>query len=172
MIKALLDALALVRKLIAGVLGDAPGSKLLSAAKNANPLGGTVNCGHIIDAVAARIRGTDPNATAPLGRDGYFADIENRFNTTIDWGSDFQSAFDAVRKGGDGTMAVVGMTDQTGWAHVVLLVNDRAIVGIVEAQDGGPGYPPEVITNVGRANTRYNLDGRSYIGWGLVPKGK
>src|SRR5882762_7824420 len=31
-----------------------------------NPLGGSVNCGNIIDAVRARLAGADPNATAPL----------------------------------------------------------------------------------------------------------
>ena len=54
-----------------------------------------------------------------------------------------------------------------GWA--VLLANDGGSVGIVEGQDWGAGNPPEAITDVNRANTRYNSDGGSNIGWGIVP---
>ena len=68
------------------------------------PNGGTVNCGNIIDAVAARLSGRDPDATSTNDGDGSFSDIEDRFNTKLGWGSDFQSAYDAVRAGGPGTI--------------------------------------------------------------------
>ncbi len=110
------------------------------------------------------------DAAAPAGQDGTFPQIEQRFGTTLTWGSDFQSAFDAVRAGGDGTMAVVGIGYSGGrGSHVVLLANDGGSVGIVEGQDWGAGNPPEAITDVNRANTRYNSDGGSNIGWGIVP---
>lgn len=146
-----------------------PGAALADAVAGVNPSGSVVNCGNIIDAAAARLSGADPKAVAPAGQDGSFTDIEGRFNTSLTWGSDFNTAFDAVRDGGDGTMAIVGIGYSGGTAsHVVLLANDHGTVGIVEGQNWGPGNPPEVITDVARANTRYNSDGGSNIGWGLV----
>ena len=134
-----------------------------------NPNGGTVNCGNIIDAVAARLSGRDPDATSTNDGDGSFTEIEGRFNTTLGWGSDFQSAYDAVAAGGPGTMAVVGIGYSGGTgSHVVILANDGGTVGIVEAQNWGDGNPPEVITDVDRANERYNSDGGSNIGWGMA----
>lgn len=149
--------------------GDAPGKALEDAAGNVNPLGGGDNCGHIIDAVLARLRGTDPDATAPDERDGSWDEIENRFNTTIDWGSDFDAAYTAVTDGGDGTVAIVGIGYSTGDSHVVILANDGGKVGIVEGQDWGPDQPAEVVWTPEAANDRYNADGGSTIGWGLVP---
>jgi hypothetical protein len=55
-----------------------PGLALAFAAAHVNPANDGENCGHIIDAVVARLRGTDPNATAPAGYDGQWEDIENR----------------------------------------------------------------------------------------------
>ncbi len=147
------------------------GAALAEAVAHVNPTGSTINCGNIIDAVAARLNGSDPNATAAATQDGSFAEIEQRFGTTLSWGSDFQSAFDAVRAGGDGTMAIVGI-EYTGGSgsHVVLLANNGGTVGIAEAQNWDEDNPPEVITDADRANTRYNPDGGSNIGWGLVPR--
>ncbi len=146
------------------------GHGLASAVAGVNPANSTINCDNIIDAAAARLNGSDPDAAAPAGQDGTFPQIEQRFGTTLTWGSDFQSAFDAVRAGGDGTMAVVGIGYSGGrGSHVVLLANDGGSVGIVEGQDWGAGNPPEAITDVNRANTRYNSDGGSNIGWGIVP---
>lgn len=162
--------LAWVKDKIAAVFSPGePGANLQAAVNGVNPNGGTVNCGNIIDAVAARLSGRDPNATAPTDRDGSFTDIEGRFNTTLNWGSDFQSAYDAVSAGGPGTMAVVGIGYSGGTgSHVVILANDGGTVGIVEGQNWGAGNPPEVITDVDRANARYNSDGGSNIGWGIV----
>lgn len=146
-----------------------PGSNLQAAVNGVNPNGGTVNCGNIIDAASARLSGRDPDAVASTDRDGSFTDIEGRFNTTLTWGSDFQSAYDAVQAGGPGTQAIIGIGYSGGTgSHVVLLANDGGTVGIVEGQNWGAGNPPEVITDVDRANERYNSDGGSNIGWGIV----
>ena len=50
-----------------------------------------------------------------------------------------------------------------------MMANQNGTVGIVEGQDWGAGNPREVITTPARANQRYNSDGGSNIGWGLVP---
>ncbi|MGB6174908.1 MAG: hypothetical protein WBF43_00885 [Methylocella sp.] len=69
-----------------------PGLALGSAAANVNPTNDGDNCGKIIDAVA-RLRGTDPNATAPARKDGTWPDIELRFNTKIQWGRSLDVPF-------------------------------------------------------------------------------
>jgi hypothetical protein len=76
----------------------------------------------------------------------------------------------AVSAGGDGTTAIIGIghTSRTA-AHVVVLTNQDGNVGIIEGQDWGSGKPPKVITNPADANNRYNSDGGSNFGWGLVP---
>ncbi|SIN91582.1 PAAR domain-containing protein [Vannielia litorea] len=146
-----------------------PGTMLQSAAMGVNPSGSVVNCGNSIDAVLDRLDGTDPNAVAPATRDGLFSDIEARHGTTLGWNSSFQDAFDAVQAGGPGTRAIVGIRYSGGGSHVVVMANDGGTVGIVESQDWGPGNRREVITDAGRANTRYNGDGGSNVGWGIVP---
>jgi len=134
-----------------------------------NPASSTVNCGNIIDAVIARETGTNPNAAAPPGTDGSFTDIENRHHTTLTWGSNFQAAFNAVQGGGPGTMAIVGIGYSGGTgSHVVVMANQNGTVGIIEGQDWGAGNPREVITDPARADARYNSDGGSNIGWGIV----
>lgn len=134
-----------------------------------NPGGSTINCGHIVDAVIGRLDGTNPNATAPNGMDGSFQQIEQRHNTTLQWNSSFQQAFNAVRAGGDGTRAIVGIQYGGGGAHVVVLANQGGSVAILEAQDWGPGNPRETITTPERANERYNSDGTSNVGYGIIP---
>jgi hypothetical protein len=134
-----------------------------------NPRAGTVNCGWNIDAVLARFHGTDPNATSPTNMDGTWAQIQARHNMTFSWNSNFQAAFDAVQNGGPGTSALIGIGYGGGGAHIVAIVNNNGTVGIVEGQDWGNENPREVITDVARANERYNGDGKSNIGWGLVP---
>jgi len=169
--KLVAKVLAAVKKVLdtKGKPKGAPGAALEAAAAAVNPEGSVVNCGHIIDAVIARLRGTDPDAVAPAERDGSFDAIEERLGTTIGWNSDFQAAYDAVRNGGPGTVAVVGIEYSGGGSHVVILANDNGTVGIVEGQNWGEGNPAEVITDVDRANERYNADGGSNVGWGLVP---
>ncbi|MGH6863844.1 MAG: toxin glutamine deamidase domain-containing protein, partial [Methylocella sp.] len=116
-----------------------PGLALESAAANVNPTNDGDNCGKIIDAVVARLRGIDPNATAPVGTDGTWDDIEQRFNTTFKWGQSLDSAYQEVTAGGDGTIGVLGIKYSNGKAHVVIVANDHGTVGIVEGQDWGKG---------------------------------
>ena len=147
-----------------------PGLGALNAVANAvNPSGSIENCGNVLDAVVARLNGTDPDATSPADQDGSFDEIEERFNTDITWGSNFQDAFNAVRDGGDGTMAVVGIDYSGDGSHVVILANQGGTVGIVEAQNWGEGQPAGAITDIDAANQRYNPDGGSNIGYGIIP---
>ncbi len=153
------------------IIGDMGGGgvSLSVIASSVNPASSVINCGNIIDAVNARLTGTDPGAAAPAGRDGSFSDIETRFGTNLAWGGNFQDAFNAVQAGGPGTRAIVGIGYSGGGSHVVMMANQNGTVGIVEGQDWGAGNPREVITTPARANQRYNSDGGSNIGWGLVP---
>jgi hypothetical protein len=48
--------------------------------------------------------------------------------------------------------------------------DDNGTVGILEAQNWGGSNPKEVITNADEANKRYNGDGGSTIGYGILPK--
>jgi hypothetical protein len=150
-----------------GTLSDI--EALQGIANAINPKAGTVNCGWNIDAVLARFTGSDANATAPTDMDGSWAEIQARHNMTFTWGGSFQAAFDAVAAGGPGTSALIGIGYGGGGAHVVAIVNMNGTVGIVEGQDWGNENPREVITDVARANERYNGDGKSNIGWGVVP---
>jgi len=155
-----------------GNLGASPAmAAMMSAANGANPMGGTVNCGNIIDAVVARLSGADPDATAPTARDGSFDEINQRFNTTVSWGQGFQAAYDAVQNGGPGTMAIVGIAYGGGGSHVVVLANVDGTVGVIEGQDWGDDDPREVVSTVDRANERYNSDGGSDIGFGIIGAG-
>ena len=153
-----------------GTLSDV--EVLQGIANGINPKAGTVNCGWNIDAVVARFTGADANATSPTDMDGSWDEIEQRHDTTFSWGSSFQDAFKAVQKGGPGTAAIVGIGyGGGGGAHVVAMVNQNGTVAIVEGQDWGNSDPREVITDSNRANERYNGDGASNIGWGLVGAG-
>lgn len=142
--------------------------ELSRIAQEVNPGKGTVNCGNIIDAVVDRLRGRNPRAVAPLARDGSFAQIEARFGTTLRWGQSFDDAFKAVRNGGDGTTAVVGIRyPNNGGSHVVIMTNRRGVVGIVEGQNWGAGKPAEVITSPRHAKARYGS--ASDVGVGVIP---
>ncbi|MGH6838395.1 MAG: toxin glutamine deamidase domain-containing protein [Methylocella sp.] len=150
-----------------------PGLALESAAAEVNPTNDGDNCGKIIDAVVARLRGTDPNATAPIGKDGTWDDIEQRFNTKFQWGQSLDSAYQEVAAGGDGTIGVIGIGYSDGKnSHVVVIANDHGTVGIVEGQNCGKGRPPGMITDPKEANTRYSPDGRSIFGFGILPRDK
>ncbi len=146
-----------------------PGLALDFMARNVNPTNDGENCGKIIDAVVARLRGTDLNATAAAGRDGSFPDIEQRFNTKIKWGQSLDSAYQDVAAGGNGTIGVLGIAYSDGQnSHVVIIANDHGTVGIIEGQDWGKGLERGVIVDSKKANARYNKDGRSYIGFGII----
>ena len=149
--------------------GGGPGSNLATAASQVNPYDSTINCGNIIDAVVARLNGSNPYAVAPAGRDGSFSEIEGRFNTTISWNQGFQNAFDAVQAGGPGTKAIIGVQYGGGGSHVIVMANDGGKVGIVEGQNWGPGQQAGVVDSPAAANARYNSDGNSNVGYGIIP---
>lgn len=143
---------------------------LLDVAYAVNPADSTSNCGYIIDAVIARISGRDPHAVAAAGQDGSFADIEARHNTTIVWGLSFKEAFDRMRARRDGTTAILGIryAPHLFSSHVVVILKRDGLVAIVEAQPWGSDAPREVITTPHRANERYNQDGQTTVGLGLI----
>jgi hypothetical protein len=150
-----------------------PGLALDDAAENVNPTKSVENCGNIIDAVVARLRGTDPNATAPKEKDGTWTDIEQRFNTKIQWGQSLDSAYQDVEAGGDGTIGVLGIIySNRKSSHVVIIANDHGTVGIVEGQDWGKGQRQGVITDRKKASIRYSPDGRSTFGLGILRREK
>jgi len=133
-----------------------------SIAKAVNPENGTVNCGKIIDAVSDRLRGRNPNAVAPKGRNGSWDDIGARHGTAFEWGKSYDDAFKAVQDGGDGTTALVGIGYKGGDAHVVAITNKNGVCGIVEGQGGG-----KVITNADDAAAAYGAD--SAVGVAMLP---
>jgi len=138
-----------------------------------NPTNSVINCGNIIDAVIDRLTGANPNAVAPAGGDGTFPQIAARHNMTMTWGHTFQDAFDTVKAKGDGTIAIVGIAYSGGTAsHVVTMANDHGHVLIFEGQNWGAGNPQEIITSPARANQRYNSDGGSNVGYGIVRAGR
>ncbi|MCW2317648.1 hypothetical protein M2322_003212 [Rhodoblastus acidophilus] len=136
-----------------------------------NPKNDQQNCGFVIDAVAARPRGKDRSAVAQSGRDGAWDEIESRFNPKITWDQKIDDAYSQVKQAGDGALAIVGIRYPDGAGpHVVVIGNDSGKVGIVEAQDWGNGQKAGVIYSAKAANARYNSDGKSVIGIGLLPK--
>jgi uncharacterized Zn-binding protein involved in type VI secretion len=136
-----------------------------------NPTNSVINCGNIIDAFIDRLTGANPNAAAPKEGDGTFEEIEQRHKTKLEWGHSFQDAFDAVEKGGDGTIAIVGIAYSGGTAsHVVVMANDHGRVVQFEGQDWGPDNPKQINTTPAQANQRYNSDGGSDVGYGILPK--
>ncbi len=160
----------LIRVSGGSVASGAPGSALAAAVAGSNPTGSVINCGNIIDAVVARLDGSDPNATATAEGDGTFNEIEQRLGTSLEWGQSLDEAYSQVQARGPGTMAVVGIAYSGGTAsHVVIIANDRGTVGIVEGQDWGPGQGAGVIRDPAAANARYNSDGGSDIGIGIIP---
>lgn len=125
-----------------------------------NPEHGNVNCGKIIDAVVDRLSGDDPQATALTGRNGSFPAIEQRFETKLNWDSSFDDAFEAVRAGGDGTVAIVGIVYGNGASHVVTLANEDGHVAVLEGQSGG-----HVIASPEAAQAFYQP---AKLGYGIV----
>ncbi len=102
-----------------------------------NPLNGGVNCGHIIDAVIARLNGSSPYAiTATTDRDGSWADIEKRHGTKFTWGRSFDDVYKEVKAGGPGTTQIIGMGGSKE-AHVVVITNHNGTPMILEGQGGG-----------------------------------
>jgi hypothetical protein len=135
-------------------------------AKSVNPDNGNSNCGKIIDAVIARIKDPDSTAVADIQVNGSFPEIEKRHNVQIKWGKSFKDAFNEVKKGGDGTIGIVGVVygdEET--SHVIVITNKKGVVAIIEGQGGG-----KAISSPDEADRRYNSDGKSNIGLGILNK--
>ncbi len=149
---------------------EMPGGVLDVIADEVNPTNSGDNCGHIIDAVIARLRGTDPKAVAQAGLDGSWADILKRYNTKIQLGISFDEAFKRVREGGNGTIAIIGIVFKNGLSHVVVITNDNGAVGIVEGQSTKK-HPKKVIYTAEEAYERYNRNfgGIASIGYAAIP---
>ncbi len=148
-------------------IGSAYIPDLLAMANAVNPAGSVINCGFIVDAVIGRLYGTNPNATAPAGQDGTWAQIGARNGTNIQFGHTMRDAWNTVQAGGPGTTALVGIRYASGGAHIVTMTNVNGQVAVVEGQDWGAGNPREVITDVARAEQRYGAG--SDIGIGVLP---
>lgn len=131
------------------------GNAVLAIALGINPLHSVINCGFNVDSAIDRLYGTNPAATSPAGQDGSFAQIAARHGTAMTWGHTLDDAFTAVRNGGPGTTAIVGIDYGTGSSHVVTMTNHYGTPVIVEGQDWGPGHPAEAITTPAAANARY-----------------
>ena len=131
------------------------GNAIAAIALAINPLGSVVNCGFNVDAAIVRLFGSNHNATAPAGIDGTFPQIAARHGTAMAWGHTLNDAFDAVRNGGPGTSAIVGIDYGNGNSHVVVMTNHYGTPVIIEGQNWGAGQPAEAITDPGAAQARY-----------------
>jgi len=143
------------------------GNPVLAIALGINPLASVINCGFNVDSAIARIYAANSSATSPAGRDGTFPQIGARHGTVINWGNTLGDAFNAVRAGGPGTTAIVGIDYGGGsGAHVVAMTNHYGTPVIIEGQNWGAGQPAEVITDPAAAQARYNP---ADVGIGVLP---
>jgi hypothetical protein len=144
-----------------------PVESLDQLVKEVNPSHGDKNCADIVDVVIARLTGINPDAMARNINGANLESFESRYN--IKYGTAFANIFDRVRKGGEGTIAVIVVTtpDRRS-AHTIVIANYKGQVGIIEGQDWGTRGPAKVITSPREANERYNWDGRHLIGYGIV----
>lgn len=111
--------------------------ELLDIAQSVNPNNGTVNCGHIIDAVEGRLSGRSPNQIAlTMKEDGHWHEISDRFGGSKFIDSSYDEAFEFVSRK-EGRRVLLGIQHQGGSSHVVVLANNKGAVGIVEGQGGG-----------------------------------
>ena len=143
---------------------------LLEAAQTVNPSNGQENCTHITEALVARFHGIDATAIAPDAPARGLEELEASHNTSVEFGKNFQEAFQVVRDGGEGTIAIVViLPNDGGIGHVVTMINRDGTPTIVEGQNWGPGRPAEIITSLARAERRYGNEIDNMIGIGIVP---
>jgi uncharacterized Zn-binding protein involved in type VI secretion len=142
------------------------GNAMQALAQAVNPSGSVLNCGFNVDSVIARLYGTAPGATSPPGTDGLFTQIAARHGTTINWGHSLNDAFDAVRNGGPGTTAIVGIDYGNGNSHVVVMTNFHGTPVILEGQNWGAGQGAGAITDPAAAAARYSP---TDVGIGVLP---
>jgi uncharacterized Zn-binding protein involved in type VI secretion len=142
------------------------GNAIQLIAQGINPAASVLNCGFNVDAAIARLYNTNPGATAPPGQDGSFTQIGARNGTTIVWGNTLDGAFNAVRQGGPGTTAVVGIDYGNGSSHVVAMTNYYGTPVIIEGQNWGTGQGAGPITDPAAAQARYSP---ANVGVGILP---
>ena len=142
------------------------GNPVAAIALGINPSGSVLNCGFNVDSAIARLYATNAGATSPSNTDGTFNQIGARHGTTITWGQNLNDAFDAVRTGGPGTTAIVGIDYGNGNSHVVVMTNHYGTPVIIEGQNWGAGQPAEATTDPAVAQARYNP---SDVGIGVLP---
>lgn len=133
-----------------------------------NKVGGTENCGFIIDSALTLFKG-DATIEAPNGRDGSWADIDKRHGTNLDTSlknkpTSFKDIFADLKARGPGSTNLVGIEYSGGDAHVLVAANINGNVGLMEGQGGG-----EFITDPAVADSNYNGDGKSNIATSKVP---
>ena len=142
------------------------GNPVAAIALGINPLGSVINCGFNVDSAIARLYAANAAATSPNNRDGTFNQIGARHGTAITWGHSLNDAFDAVRAGGTGTTAIVGIDYGNGNSHVVVMTNHYGTPVIIEGQNWGAGQPAGAITDPAVAQARYNP---ADVGIGVLP---
>ena len=145
-------------------------NELSDMARDINPNGGTTNCRGNADAVIDRIKGTNPKATTagtqPIGGLTAMKHAPNAA-TLANQNSSFKDAFDAVKKGGPGTTALVGIVRPNSPNHVIPLVNHNGTVAIVEGQSSSKGGAHAVFTPE-QAQIEYNKNGNNSIDYEIV----
>ncbi|MES1224766.1 MAG: toxin glutamine deamidase domain-containing protein, partial [Bacteroidota bacterium] len=153
--------------ILAPSLKDDPSYFLLKIAQGVNPNPSVFdkNCGYIVVAVIDRLK--NENSKAIASKDQYpegFDGLEKMFNTKINWDQGFQEAFDAVKKGGNGTIGIIGLLNiYKNVSHVIVITNKNGTVAIIEGQNGGSLY-----TSADLADIHYNKYRNQRIGFGII----
>ena len=142
------------------------GNPVATIARAINLSRSTINCGFNVDAAIDRIYKRNVNAVSPANQDGSFPQIGARHATEIKWGHTLNDAVSAVRTGGRGTTAIVGIDYGDGSSHVVVMTNHYGTPVIVEGQDWGPGQGAEAIVDPGLSAARYSPHD---VGIGVLP---
>lgn len=139
-----------------------------------NSSNSVVNCGHIIDAVVAYLRGQGISSVPATG-DGSWSQINARLGTNINFNNptNFNSIYQDLQNRGPGSMTLIGVAYAGGGSHVIVATNINGQVGIMEGQTWNAGQPNEqprgFITDPTLANNRYNSGGGSTIASSPIP---
>jgi uncharacterized Zn-binding protein involved in type VI secretion len=147
------------------LIGDI-GNAMQLIAQAINPSASVLNCGFNVDAAITRLYGRDPGATSPSGQDGTFTQIGARHGANMTWGHNLDDAFGAVRNGGPGTTAIVGIDYGNGSSHVVTMTNYYGTPIIIEGQNWGAGQGAGVISDPPAGQARYSP---ADVGIGVLP---
>lgn len=137
--------------------------------RDMNPSGNTVNCGHSVDVVINRLRGTNPTAVSHnIGLAGTFEEIATRHGTVFTWGHSLDEIYHLIQSGGHGTIALLGIIWTSPSSHIVAIANVDGAVGVCEGQEWAMDMPPEVVADMAKAKSRYNPTGGETFGLAMV----